>query len=120
MNYGKTKINRIYPYGFNVARGTRLLCPDGKIRAPHSIAQTADTFFSIPATVRIHGKVVSGYATVEKQGWISGVKESDFLQACVFRPHTKCVDAGLCPSWPHKVEQDMEFNALIAKAHEPQ
>jgi hypothetical protein len=37
------------------------MCADGKVRTLKRIAQTADTFFSVPASVRVKGKTVAGY-----------------------------------------------------------
>ena len=45
--------------------GGRALCSDGKVRALSRIALTADTFFSVPAAVKVRGKTVSGYVTCE-------------------------------------------------------
>lgn len=50
-----------YPWGTFV--GGRALCTDGKVRALARIAQTADTFFSIPASVKVNGHTVSGFVT---------------------------------------------------------
>jgi hypothetical protein len=64
VNYAEgtcTVVSR--PWGFY--RGARLMCSDGVVRAAKRIAETADTFFSVPASVTVHGKTVSGYATVE-------------------------------------------------------
>ncbi len=36
------------------------LCSDGKVRALARIAAVADTFFTIPAAVKVDGKTVSG------------------------------------------------------------
>ena len=73
-----TKINYSYPWGIIRRNGNRLLCADGKIRAAE-LAQTPDTFFSIPASVRVCGKWVSGYATTD---------ERDGQRVHTFRPHT--------------------------------
>lgn len=44
----------------------RALCVDGKVRAVRfPSGGIADTFFSVPATVTVGGKTVSGYVTVE-------------------------------------------------------
>src|SRR5690349_20672710 len=58
-----TSLEQRMPWGLYV--GGRVLCSDGKVRSLSRIAQTADTFFSIPASVRVKGKTVSGYVTVE-------------------------------------------------------
>ena len=42
----------------------RVMCPDGKVRNVARIAAEADTFFSVPAAVRIARKYVRGYVTV--------------------------------------------------------
>lgn len=55
------------PWGIYV--GGRAMCSDGVVRRLHTIAATADTFFSVPATVQVSrdGKryTVAGYVTVE-------------------------------------------------------
>lgn len=48
-----------YPWGYY--RGGAALCPDGKVRKLKRISTTADTFFSVPASVTVKGKTVSGY-----------------------------------------------------------
>lgn len=50
------------PWGFYC--GGAALCSDGKVRKLKRIAITADTFFSVPAAVKVKGKTVSGYVTV--------------------------------------------------------
>lgn len=44
--------------------GGAALCSDGVVRRLKRIATTADTFFSIPATVYVAGHSVTGYVTV--------------------------------------------------------
>ena len=51
------------PYGFYA--GGRAMCSDGRVRALARIADSADTFFSVPAAVKVKGKTVTGYVTVE-------------------------------------------------------
>ena len=53
------------PWGCFV-RG-KAICPDGKARAVR-LAITADTFFSIPASVVVGGKRVSGFVTFAEDG----------------------------------------------------
>jgi len=74
--YGNgTELRSRMPWG--IYTGGSALCADGKVRKLAKIAQTADTFFSIPAAVRVHGKTVSGYVTVETlEGW-STASEND-------------------------------------------
>jgi hypothetical protein len=101
---GKTYVSRSYPWGLHPRNGHRLLCADGVVRAAE-LAETADTFFSIPASIRIKGKRVSGYASVEKDStWKTEV--------WVFRHHTN-QNAPL-PAWPSSL--DASFDPLIAKA----
>lgn len=52
-----------FPFGFYVAG--RALCSDGRLRALKRIAETADTFFSVPAAVTVKGRTVAGYVTVK-------------------------------------------------------
>lgn len=46
--------------------GSRALCSDGKIRSLAHLAQQADTYYSIPAAVRVAGQYVKGYVTTEE------------------------------------------------------
>lgn len=59
-----TKINFTYPWGLIRKNGNRLLCADNIVRAAE-LAKCADTFFSIPASIRIKGKRIRGYATCD-------------------------------------------------------
>ncbi len=52
-----------YPWGLYV--GGRALCSDGKVRTLKRISETADTFFSVPASVTVGGRTVAGYVTTE-------------------------------------------------------
>jgi len=49
----------------------RAICADGKVRnVRFQNGGTPDTFFSVPASVSVAGKTVSGYVTVETaEGW---------------------------------------------------
>lgn len=48
----------------------RAICSDGRVRNLKRIAFTADTFFSVPASVTVKGKTVAGYVLVETcEGW---------------------------------------------------
>ena len=58
-----TYITRSYPWGLNVK--ARALCPDGIVRTCKRVAETADTFFSVPASVNVKGRTVAGYITVQ-------------------------------------------------------
>ena len=56
-----TSVTYRMPWGVYVS--AMVLCPDGKVRKTKRIAQTADTFFSVPCSVRAYGKTVAGYLT---------------------------------------------------------
>jgi hypothetical protein len=78
-NYAQgTSLVQSYPWG--TYHGGRALCSDGKVRRLHTIAQTADTFFSVPATVQVSrdGKryTVAGFITVETLGG-SSIESAD-------------------------------------------
>ena len=70
-----TSLTVSYPWGLYI-KG-RALCPDGKVRALARIDQMADTFFSVPAAVKVKGKTVSGYITVETVGGYSTPTDDD-------------------------------------------
>lgn len=72
-----TYLDSSMPFGLYV--GGAAMCSDGKVRKLARISQVADTFFSIPAAVRVKGRYVSGYVSVETQeGW-SVVTDDDPL-----------------------------------------
>jgi hypothetical protein len=60
----RTYLDQSFPWG--LYRGGAALCPDGKVRKLKRIATTADTFFSIPASVTVRGRTVAGYVTVKE------------------------------------------------------
>lgn len=74
-----TSIVSRYPWGCYV--GGRVLCSDGVVRMIGRIAATADTFFSIPASVRVTsgGKryTVCGYVTIETAEGLSTPSPDD-------------------------------------------
>lgn len=59
---GTSTVQR-YPWGLYVS--ARVMCSDGVVRATSRIASTADTFFSVPCAVKVKGRTVSGYLTIE-------------------------------------------------------
>lgn len=84
-NYANgTWIERSQPWGLNVA--ARVLCPDGVVRKCKRIAETADTFFSTPASVEVRGKTVAGYITTATASGLSTGTDADpmYLE---FRPY---------------------------------
>lgn len=101
----KTFVNTTHPWGLFSRRGHRLLCSDGVIRAAE-LAPTADTFFSVPARVRVKGKWISGYYTGEDDYDFEAKVE---YRACAFRHHSCHADK--LPEWPAKFSP--EHLALI-------
>lgn len=102
--YGKTSLAVVYPWGLFQRRGTRLLCSDGKVRAPSRLSSTPDTFFSTPAGMKINGKYVSGYMTTE---------ESGDMKVFSFRHHT--IHSDKLPSWPASFTP--EYDNLVKQGH---
>lgn len=92
----KTYTTQRIPYGTFTRNGHRLLCSDGKIRAA-ALAPTADTFFSVPASIRIKGRTISGYYTTETDYDFTPKQE---FPAHAFRHHT--YHDNKLPQWPEK------------------
>ena len=98
----KTYFSQIYPWGLFRRCGHRLLCGDGVIRAAE-LASTADTFFSIPASIRVRGKRVTGYATTDE---VEGVRVH------TFRPYDRHKLEHPTLAWPVCYSEE---NAAILK-----
>lgn len=98
-----TRVSQTYPWGLFTRNGHRVLCSDGVIRAA-SMAQTSDTFFSVPASVRIKGKTVTGYVTTDE-----GI---DGERVWCFRHHDS--EGTILPPWPASYEP--AHDALLARA----
>jgi hypothetical protein len=60
-----TELVSTCPWGFYVTG--RALCPDGKVRTLKRIAETADTYWTVPASITYRGRTVSGYVTVRSR-----------------------------------------------------
>ncbi len=120
MKLGKTNLVTTQPWGLFARNGHRVLCSDGVIRAC-SMASTADTFFSVPASIRIKGKTITGYVTGEEQCYIKGEKENEpFLRVHSFRQHNGQEAKHNLPAWPVTSTSDDEarrLNTLIASAY---
>ena len=82
-----TYVTTSYPWGLYSLPG-RALCSDGVVRALARISGTADTFFSIPASVKVSGRTVSGYVTFQTR--------SDEL---IFVAHQYGRNGHLLPRW---------------------
>jgi hypothetical protein len=98
----KTSLATTYPWGLFHRTGHRLLCADGIVRAAE-LAQCADTFFSIPASIRIRGKRITGYATSD---------EADGVRVHTFRPHDRHKLEHPQLAWPASYTEE---NAAILK-----
>jgi hypothetical protein len=91
--------------------GARLLCADGVIRAAE-LAETADTFFSVPASVRVNGKRVSGFMGTSGKDNLDSATE---LRTYTFHQHTNGDNAALLPEWPcYENAQGADVNAKYA------
>lgn len=105
---GKTHVTVTRPWGLYLRNGHRMLCADGVIRAVSSAA-TPDTFFSVPASIRIKGKTYSGYWSTADTQWTK-TRHDNFHTVYVFHPHTG--QGCPLPEWP---DGDAK-NALIDSA----
>jgi hypothetical protein len=75
-NYANgTHLTMRYPFGTYVAGAA--LCSDGRVRALKRISECADTFFSVPASVTVNGRTVSGYVSVETVDGFSTATDDD-------------------------------------------
>jgi len=104
MQHGTTCLATCPPWGLITRKGTRLLCSDGTVRSVAYIAQSADTFFSVPTAVRIRGKYITGYATGDE-----AVHPDDMgraRKAYTFRAHTEQPGNPLPQEWPENWTQE--------------
>lgn len=111
MELGKTFTSTRQPWGVFNRNGHRVLCSDGKIRACE-MAPTADTFFSVPASIRIAGKSITGYVTGE-DAWDAANKVS--YKAHSFHQHDGQEAKHLLPKWPANYGPD--YLALVKMAY---
>lgn len=82
------------PYGLFI--GGKAMCTDGKVRTLKRIAITADTFFSVPASVTVRGKTVSGFVTVETvDGWTTETEGDPSIVR--FVAHSSAKNGALLP-----------------------
>lgn len=63
------------PWGWYVKAA--VMCPDGKVRLTKRIAESADTFFSVPCAITYKGRTVSGYMTCETRSGSSVATDDD-------------------------------------------
>lgn len=104
MPTNQTNVSQTYPWGLYARIGHRVLCSDGKIRSAR-LAPTPDTFFSIPASVCVRGKWVSGYVT---SGEVNGERVYSFRAVKCGKNHN-CL-----PEWPDSLSPD--YDELMSKA----
>ena len=79
-----TYLDVSYPWGGYL--GGSAICPDGRSRRLKRIATTADTYFSVPASISYQGRTVSGYVTIETRDGFS-VSTDDDPEVVKFRPN---------------------------------
>lgn len=104
---GKTHVTQSFPWGLYRRNGHRAICSDGVIRAVE-MAETADTYFSVPASVRIAGKRYTGYVT--------GEETREGGRCYSFRHHVGENVTPVCPlpAWPHDgdAKEEILLNAI--------
>lgn len=115
----RARLVSVLPWGTFVRKGSAALCSDGKVRSLSYIAPSADTFFSVPASVKVNGKTVSGYVTTQEQTYQKGVKtDGPWLSCATFRQHTSenAPNGKLLPLWRSTLDEGetARQNALIA------
>ena len=103
----KTKVSQ-FSNGLYCRDGNSALCSDGKIRSVR-MAQCADTWFSIPASIRINGKTITGYVSCETQRC-----SSDNQDIYTFRHHNEQKWKHNLPSWHDFTDE--EFDAVLELA----
>ena len=65
------------PFSLGPRKVYGALCEDGKQRTVRCSPNGADTFFSIPASVKANGKTVSGYLTMSTVDGYSTASDTD-------------------------------------------
>lgn len=110
-----TSITYRQPWGIHIS--ARVLCSDGKVRTTARIAATADSFFSIPAAVRVQGRTVSGYVTIETaEGFTTETGHDRSVVKFVSYEHGK--NAHLLPSVAHRKNGDRHEDTRDHDGHE--
>lgn len=105
---GKTYVTHTMPWGLCPRNGHRLLCSDGVVRAAQ-LALTPDSFFSHPASIRIKGKLITGYMTVESEFTVE-YGATIWRRAYVFRHHDG--NEHLLPGW--SIDSEEKYKMLRA------
>lgn len=93
-----TSVTQEFPLGRYVS--ARVMCSDGRVREVSRISDTADTFFSVRCAVRVKGRTVSGYLTIESRAGFSTSDKND-LEVAKFVAHQFSRNGYLLPvgSW---------------------
>ena len=88
------------PFSCGYERG-RAVCSDGKVRAVRfQNGGIADTFFSIPASVKVNGRTVSGYVTTETvDGWTTATDDDPAVVKFVAYQYGRNADALPAGAW---------------------
>jgi hypothetical protein len=74
-----------YTMPWSLYVGAAALCPDGVVRKVKRIAETPDTFFSIPASVTYKGKTVAGHVYLRNVA--DPTNPLAFEDAVIFSPY---------------------------------
>jgi hypothetical protein len=64
-------------FPFAEIRAARALCTDGKVRAFRPTNGHGDTFFSVPGSVKVGGKTVTGFISTETRDGFSTATDDD-------------------------------------------
>jgi len=81
---------------WNTYIGGRAMCSDGVVRTMARINPVADTYLSVPASVRVKGKTVSGYVSVDDRSLAPGAGDFDVEEPYV--AFHACENTYLLPS----------------------
>lgn len=98
-----TELVQLSPWGTYV--GGRAQCADGVVRKLKRISSTADTFYSVPASVTVNGRTVAGYVTLETVNGLSTPTDGDPL-VVRFVPYRYRKNSHMLPYWPPSGERD--------------
>lgn len=95
QNYAdSTSVTQEFPFGRYLA--ARVMCSDGRVRTVSRISETADTMFSVRCAVRVKGRAVSGYLTIESRAGFGTPDDADPAVA-KFIAHQFSRNGGLLP-----------------------
>lgn len=74
----------------------RALCSDGVVRTCARVSATADTFFSVPAAVKVKGRTVAGYISISTRAGFDTPTDDD-PAVVKFHAYTYGKNGGLLP-----------------------